>query len=91
MRTKGYPKHYDNMWLDEQAITNIISMQNAHKRGYEIIYDNTVKYVLILTEWNGESIKFVLTPYGLYYCGMRENSVLMVNPVKENKSRYSEK
>ena len=82
MRTKGYPKHYDNMWLDEQEITNIISMQNAHKRGHEIIYDNTVKYVLILTEWNGERIKFVPTPDGLYYCDMRENSVLMVNSVK---------
>ena len=42
----------------------------------------TVKYVLILTEWNGERIKFVPTPDGLYYCDMRENSVLMVNSVK---------
>ena len=42
----------------------------------------TVKYVLILTEWNGERIKFVPTPDGLYYCDMRENSMLMVNSVK---------
>ena len=46
-------------------------MHNAHKHGYEILYDNIVEDVFIITKWNGEKIKFILIKDVLYYHGMR--------------------
>ena len=69
--TKVWLKYHDNVWLYDQSITNNISMHNAHKHGYEILYDNIVEDVFIITKWNGEKIKFILIKDVLYYHGMR--------------------
>ena len=65
-------------------------MHNAHKHGYEILYDNTVEDVFLLIKRKREKTKFVPIPDGLYYHDTREKAVVMVNYVAENESWNSE-
>ena len=40
---KGYLYKYDNVWYDDHAVTNILSLHNIHKHEYKIQYNNFIE------------------------------------------------
>ena len=50
----GTLENYGDVWYHEEALTNILSLQNLHQKGYGIQYDNEDKDVFLVTKPNGK-------------------------------------
>ena len=77
------------MWYDENAITNILSLHNLHRKGYKVDYDNSIDDTFKVTAPSGKKMVFLPSSEGLYYFDTRITGVNLLNTVEENKTYYS--
>ena len=82
---------YGTVWYKSTGIANILSMSRSTKK-FRVIFDseggNFFRMVLPDRE-----VKFQLSPNGLYYFDVanRENGVLLLNTVSENREGFTQK
>ena len=85
----GTLENYGDVWYHEEALTNILSLQNLHQKGYGIQYNNEDKDVFLVTKPNGKKVQFNPSNDGLYFYDTRSHGVNLLNSVEDNKSKYS--
>ena len=84
---KGYLSGYGDVWFDERAITNILSLDNVTKK-YRVTYDSG-KDTAFLVHKPDVIIRFERSPSGLYYHAPENRSIMMLNTIDDNKKKYS--
>ena len=93
---RGYLPGYGVVWYDPQAIANILSLSNVSLR-YRVNYDSKEGNRFEVTLPSGRKKVFVKSEFGLYYLDAAaeraktrsEATVLVVNTVKDNQTRYT--
>ena len=85
---KGTFHNYGEVWFCKNGIANILSFANARNRGCNVAYD-TYYNTFTLQQPNGTEITFSQSPNGLYYHDANMKSVMLINTVESNKTKYS--
>ena len=83
--------NYKDVWFDERAVTNILSLYNVKQHGYRVFYDSNLEDAFIVEKPNGDIFKFTPSPDGLYYLDTRTQGINMLNTVEDNKIQYSKR
>jgi hypothetical protein len=90
VKTKADLKGYGEVWFDEHAITNILSLKRvSEKPGYKILYDSAGDLGFAVHKPNGKVIHFRMHPDGLHYHDFTNREVSFIQTVHENKQGYS--
>ena len=80
---------YGTVWYEPIGIANILSMSRATKK-LLVIFDieGRIVFRMVLPD---REVRFKLSPNGLYYfdAAYRENSVLLLNTVLENREGFT--
>ena len=63
---KAYVKNYGEVWFDERAITNIMSLKNVKEKS-RVTYDSGRDGTFTVHKPNGVNIKFGMYRDGLHY------------------------
>ena len=63
---KAYVENYGEVWFDERAITNIMSLKNV-KEKFRVTYDSNRYGAFTVHKPNGVNIKFRMHRDGLHY------------------------
>ena len=86
---------YGPVWFDPRAIANVLSLKLV-KEKYQIEYNSNGDEGFVVTKLTGERFRFVESTSGLHYLDTSshdrnkiENTTLVVNTVKENRSNYT--
>ena len=87
---KAYVKNYGEVWFDERAITNIMSLKNV-KEKFRVTYDSDRDGTFTVHKPNIVNIKFGMHCNRLYYHDTVNRQVAMVQTVTENKKGYSKR
>jgi hypothetical protein len=91
-KTKAYLKGYGNVWFDERAITNILSLKNVvTKRGFHMSYDSDGDQGFAIHKPNGNIIHFRMHPDRLHYLDFTNPEVSFLHTVRENEQGYSQR
>ena len=67
----GTLKNYGDLWYHKKTLTDILSLQNLHQKGYGIQYDNENKDMFLVTKPNGTTVEFQPSKEGLYFYDTR--------------------
>ena len=87
---KGTLPGYGEVWYNDKAIANVISMSNAEKKGkYQITYDKNVGFTM-KNLINGNINVFKKDATGLYITP-KKTELSMLNTVEENKKLYTKR
>ena len=77
------------MWLDRHGITNIVSLHQV-KEQHCIVYDSVLNDEFVLTDAEGNVMRFIESDKGLYYYDTNDCiGVALISTVKHNKSSYT--
>ena len=87
---KAYVENYREVWFDERAITNIMSLNNV-KEKFIVTYDSDRDGTFPVHKTNGVNIKFGMHRNGLHYHDTVNRQVTMVQTVTENEKDYSKR
>ena len=87
---KAYVKNYGEVWFDERAITNIMSLNNV-KEKFRVTYDSDRYGKFTVHKPNGVNIKFGMHYDGLHYHDTVNRQVTIVQTVTENEKGYSQR
>ena len=86
---------YGPVWFDPRAIANVLSLKLV-KEKYQIEYNSNGDEGFIVTKPTRERFRFIESASGLHYLDTSghdgnkiENTTLVVNTVKENRSNYT--
>jgi hypothetical protein len=91
-KTKAYLKGYSDVWFNEGAITNILSLKNVvKKRGFHLSYNSVGDKGFAIHKANGKIIHFRMHPDGLHYHDFTNPEVSFLQIVKENEQGYSQR
>ena len=74
---KTYVENYGEVWFDERAITNIISLKNVREK-FRVTYDSGRDSTFAVHKTNGVNIKLRMHCDGLNYHDMVNSQVTMV-------------
>jgi hypothetical protein len=89
---KAYLKGYGEVWFDERAITNILSVKNVKdKLGWSVTYDSNNDQGFAVHKPNGKIVHFRMHPDGLHYHDTKNREVSLVQTVQENEDGYSQR
>ena len=80
---------YRTFWYKPTEITNILSMSRATKK-FRVVFDSEGRNFSRMVPPDRE-VRFQLIPNGLYYfeSAYRENSVLLLNIILENREAFT--
>ena len=85
---------YGPVWFNPRAIANVLSLKLV-KEKYQIEYNSNGDEGFVVTKPTGERFRFIESTSGLHYLDTSshdgnkiENTTLVVNTVKENRSNY---
>ena len=80
---------YKTVWYEPTGIANILSMSRATKKFWVIFDSEGGKFFRMVLPYR--EVRFKLSPNGLYYFDAtdRENSVLLLNTVSENREGFT--
>ena len=79
---KGTLSGYGDVWYDNRAMTNILSLNNMKKK-YKITYDSS-KGDRFTVHKPDKLVHFTCSKNGLYYHDTRNRQINLVNTVEEN-------
>ena len=82
---------YGRVWYCPHAIANILSLHNVTRR-YRVTYNSSEGNQFIVTKEDGKENVFHVSQSGLFYFDVKaadNDSMVLVNTVKENKTRYT--
>ena len=86
---------YGPVWFNLRAIANVLSLKLV-KEKYQIEYNSNGDEGFVVTKPTGERFRFIESASGLHYLDTSgndgnkiENTTLVVNTVKENRSNYT--
>ena len=85
---KAYTKNYGEVWFDERAITNIMSLKNV-KDKFRVTYNSNREGTFTVHKPNEVNIKFGMHRDGLHYDDTVNRQVTMVQTMTENEKGYS--
>ena len=78
------------IWLDQHGIANIVSLHQA-KEQHHIVYDSVTNNEFMLTDADGNVIRFSESGKGLYYYDTNDRiGVALISTVKYNRSSYTD-
>ena len=80
---KTHVENYKEVWFDERAITNILSLKNA-KEEFRVTYDSNRDGTFTVHKPNGVHIKFGMHQDGLHYNDTLNRQVTMLQTVTGN-------
>ena len=80
---------YGTIWYEPTGIANILSMSRATKK-FRVVFDSEGRNVFRVV-FPDRGVRFQLIPNGLYYfeSAYRENSVLLLNIILENREAFT--
>ena len=81
-------KSYGTVWYHASGIANVLSLAKVKER-FRVTFDSNKGNAFIVHKENGATRKFQQSKSGLYYSEMKNNEILLVNTVEENKSKYT--
>ena len=84
---KAYVKNYGDVWFDERAITNIMSLKDF-KEKIRVTYNSGRDGTFTVHKPNGVNIRFRMHCNVLHYHDMVNRQVTMVQTVTENEKGY---
>ena len=84
---KGYLPNFGDVWYDDRAITNILSLDSVAQK-YRVTYDSEGKHCFTVHKPD-ELVHFNRAPNGLYYHDTLERDITLLNTVEDNKSKFS--
>ena len=89
---KAYIKNYGEVWFDERAITNILSLKNVKKQ-FRVTLDteDDAGGALVVHKPDGTKLLFVMHDNGLHYHHTKNRQMTLVNTVKKNAEGYSKR
>ena len=91
MNQKALVKNYGEVWFDERAITNVLSLKNVHKK-FRVTYDGEDgSSVFTIHKPNKQIIDFIMHHDGLHYHHTGNCQLSMVNTMKQNEEGYSKR
>ena len=85
---QGLLKNYGWVWYDNQAITNLLCLNNMKKK-YRVTYDS-INGDSFVVHKDTHCIHFVCSNNGLYYHIAKNRQVSLLNSVSENMMGFSE-
>ena len=85
---QGLLKSYGGVWYGNQAITNILCLNNV-KMKYRVTYDSTKGDVFVVHK-DTHCIHFVCSNNGLYYHDVNNRQISLLNAVSESLTVFSE-
>ena len=78
------------IWLDRHGIANIVSLHQV-KQHHHITYDSVTSNQFVMTDTNGNTMRFSESDKGLYYYDTNDHMGLaLINTVKDIKARYTD-
>ena len=79
---KAYVENYGEVWFNERAITNIMSLKNV-KEKFRVTYYSDRDGIFTVHKHNGENIKFGIHRDGLHYHATVNRQVTTVQTFTE--------
>ena len=86
---KAHLKNYGDVWFDERAIMNILSLKNVKKK-YRITYDSEGEGAFLVHKPDGQILHFPMHHGGLHYHDTTQRQILLVQMVSENEKGFSQ-
>ena len=77
---KAYVENYGELWFNERAIMNIMSLKNV-KENFKVTYDSDRDGTFTVHKPNGVKIKFIMHRGGLHFHDMVNRQVTIVQTV----------
>jgi hypothetical protein len=81
-------KNYGDVWFDQRAITNILSLKKVREK-YAVTYDGTKGSVFSIHKEDGNTVEFAMRPDGLHYHDTNNSQLVLILTVKDNQEGYS--
>ena len=88
-QNKGTLKNYGDVWYDNKAVTNILSLANMVKK-YRVTYDSA-KGDRFVVHKPDSLVYFNRSKNGLYYHDTKQRDLCLLNTVKENETYYTQR
>ena len=84
---------YGTVWYNPKGIANILSLARVKERGYRVTFDSSEGNAFHLHKADGTVRVFNQSPKGLYYLdtNTKQDEVILVDTVKDNSAKYSQR
>ena len=87
-KTKALLRNYGEIWFDNRAITNILSLKNVREK-YRVTFDSNGSNAFVVHKPKGVNLRFEMHRDGLYYHDPLKHHLTLVNTVKDAEEGFS--
>jgi hypothetical protein len=79
---------YGTVWYHPDGIANVLLLAKV-KNKYKVTYNSSNDNKFVVHKLNGKMLEFHQYPSGLFYFDTKDNGMMLVNTVADNKSIYT--
>jgi hypothetical protein len=88
---QAHVRNYGDVWLDEQAITNILLCLKNVKKQFSVTYDSEGSGVFTVHKPKGKNVLFKMHANGLHYHHTGNRKLSIINTVSDNQEAFSKR
>jgi hypothetical protein len=80
---------YGTVWYYPDGVANILSLSRVCEAGYKVVYDSTNGNKFMVSKPGGTIMQFNQSAQGLFYIDTKDNGMVFINTVADNKNKYT--